>query len=308
MVIKIQSAISLIIALTFFSCEKEKLPDFLMQGYVPKPVIQCYIYPGMELFEVRLHTTVSPLTSSFEIENFVINDAKVLLRNPANENLELFFDNEYNSYIARDSTFKVMEGQTYYLEVTEKNGQQHLASTLIPQRNPEIRFSIDSIPRENNTVYKMELLVPDQPDLPNFYYIEGWMKRYSPTYYLDTLSNRYYKEYLVTELFSDDRKDGIDFLYRNTITLYREYPLEISYQIMHLDKNSYEYWVSMNQFSYEVENIFSVDPSVVFSSFENAKGVFGSFVIDHRCLIFSMPDTIESRKSSVSSRAFDGAV
>ncbi len=267
--------------LLLYSCDDELLHDDLFSG--PQTVIHCYLYPGQQQFEVKLHATSSPFTPQGELSENYISDATVLLANAYGDSLSLLFDESTKSYRAEDELFPVQEGEVYALIVTENSGVLHKATTQIPYVNRQTRISIDSVVSDDRVRYNFELVIPDSSGIDNYYHITGlynyYWYSYHPYFDEDTTYN-YYREHPMRydRRFSDERRDGVIFSYPFSITHgQRAFPLNISYLVMHLDVHTYKYWETLGSFDFEIENPFSTEPVVVYSNFDNARGVFGSY-------------------------------
>ncbi len=271
----------LLVSLVLTSCG-EKFISSVDLGVEAKPVIGCFLVPGDTLISVSV--TMSNLLYSRNPNVFKVrNDAVVRLLSNG-QVLNLTYDTDREKYVKLDSTF-VVAGQNYRLEV-ELDGLQHAAETTVPQAYNDT-ISLELIPVYRNWGTRTDT---------SYSFQKRWQAPATGPYYFGSaiLVENYVNDTLISIYPADD--DGyspIRLLLYSSSTPFRQFQrtstrsfgsfreanskYRFTAELLLTDLSFYRYSSSLEAHWYNAGEFF-VEPSPVYSSFDNALGVFGSFV------------------------------
>lgn len=263
----------------------EKYISSVDMGTVSKPVIGCFLTPGDSTISVSV--TMSKLLYTRNQANFKVReDASVrLLSNGQTRNLT--FDPSSETYTIVDPNF-VVSGQIYKLEVA-LDGNIHSAETTVPLTYNN-NLSLELVPVYENSGTRIDT---------NYNYTKRWQAPPGGTYYFGSIvmQETYINDTLTSIYPADDNSSSILRLLfftasdpnkqymRSSPRSYNDgssfggatFKYRFVAEILQTNLSFYQYHISLDQ-HWNSAGEFFIEPSPVYSSFENALGVFGSFV------------------------------
>jgi hypothetical protein len=162
----------LLIALIFYSCEKEanvKIPET-----EPKPVLVCFISPEDSLISVSLTNSIPLYTKNSVKYPYEINNATITISN-GSKSVKIPWYKDSIGYQISTTLFPIYPGETYSLEVNIPDGRKLSAKTKVPANVfPQFNFTltknlIDSNEYSVNYNFIYELSWNDIPSEANYY-------------------------------------------------------------------------------------------------------------------------------------------
>ncbi|MDO6518877.1 DUF4249 family protein [Zobellia uliginosa] len=139
--------ISFVLALLCSACQDPVDADELLNEE-DRTYIVGYISPADTLLSIHVSTTTAavgtPIDSNdplADVEKFIIKDARVVISDEENNAVELTYNPERKNYQVAATAFDVIEGGTYFLQVSAK-GKDFSSTCRIPKKIPTITEKI----------------------------------------------------------------------------------------------------------------------------------------------------------------------
>lgn len=291
-ILKIKMKYILSLSLTLFvlgSCKKKATIE--LPKAENKLVVTCFLSPGDSLITAVVQTSKPKFyTSNFGQVNVesAVEDAKVVLSDGSNE-ISLTF-NPDGYYRASSSTFPIIGGKTYYLNVSAPDGRKADAKTTIvgnPLNVSMLEVKVrDEGKKHSEFFYDVNMTIDDEPGVLN--YVEVYFE--TATAYVppkqgqnpfpipiehDTLFGRWMSPYFETDEKTSKEKYQVsrpDQIYAyDTITYSR---LDIA--VLNCNRDFYLYNESVEKARYNTGDPFA-NPVQVYTNINNGFGCFGSF-------------------------------
>lgn len=257
----------------FTSCES-MISEVEVPSADPKIVVTGYLSPEDDTISISVRKS-RPLyvqSQGWDDQFPYVNNATVTLSDGSNSVILPYYS-QSACYKIPSSFMPIIQGKTYFLEVTTPEGHKATSSCTVPDGTvPDVEItSIDTISQYGSN-FKVGLRFRDIPGNGNFYRI-GVGKKINYEFYEES----YFEEIGFERgenLISDKNKED-EYFYLKTYEIY-QYDSNSSLLYISLlltDENYYNYHRSI--YSYEGDNPFS-EPSPVFTNINGGLGIFAA--------------------------------
>ena len=265
--------ISGLVALTAISCE-ELVESVDLPQVEPVLVVQSFISPQDSFILVSVSESMPVLgtVSSFEQVNY-IDDATVTIYDGEGHSKVVPFSGISGKYALPATMFEVVAGQTYYLEVTDKQGRQVKSHCTVPAYANET-LAITGFDTVGDGDFKdiyVKYQFTDTPGDQNYYRVavNGTAIDESGTGLITFPISDYYEGQIY---ITDKNQDGKTFLFRQHI--YEDYLVSVTFLLLHTDRHYYDYHKSVSGFI--GDDPFS-EPVLIYTNIEGGLGVFAAY-------------------------------
>jgi|GEM_PF-2577548 len=280
----------LILSITMLSCSEgsfTKVVDLGIEDVDNQLAVIAKMESDSESNLILVSETLSVLdTSKFQS----LDNAEVKLMTPDKGEISWTFDPDYNLY-NRDS-FEFIPGETYSLEVNHPAHTSMTAEVKVPNApeliNLEHSLTGSSIPGQR-AIHTITLKFKDPPDEENNYMFRGKMnsiitetgEEFTADFQFDLSNNILdFNEDVVSDITFDGNEHELillgsltSFISQNTTAL------SIEIDVISLSSDIVLYERSVQQAYDAVGNPF-VEPSTIYSNFDNGFGIFTVDVIE----------------------------
>ena len=275
--------IYIIATMLFASCEKT-VENVIIPETKPKLVVYSYISPEDSIISAFVSMSV-PIFDNSQNTSRDVTDAKVIISDGEGHSAQLLYTDMIFGYHIPASTFPIVAGKIYHLNVSTPDGKSVDASCTVPlTNNNTLQFvSLDSTINEYNyKEYSLRVNFRDTPNQQDYYRIYPIAQSgYNDTVGMSSIS--YQKMYFNygNENVDDINKDGQTFSYtlNYSVTTDPQFANDnilecFKIYLFHVDTDYYEFHKSIS--NYQGDNPFS-EPALIYSNMNGGYGVFAAY-------------------------------